>query len=65
MNEKPVYLTREGQDKLQVELDKLIRVSRVEVASRIAQAKDLGDLSENAEYESAKHEQAFIEGRIR
>ncbi|HSH77487.1 MAG TPA: transcription elongation factor GreA [Herpetosiphonaceae bacterium] len=65
MNEKPVYLTREGRDKLQAELDKLIRVSRVEVAGRIAQAKDLGDLSENAEYESAKHEQAFIEGRIR
>ena len=65
MNEKPVYLTREGRDKLQAELDQLIRVSRVEVAGRIAQAKDLGDLSENAEYEAAKHEQAFIEGRIR
>ncbi len=65
MNEKPVYLTREGRDKLQAELDQLIRVARVEVAGRIAQAKDLGDLSENAEYEAAKHEQAFIEGRIR
>jgi transcription elongation factor GreA len=65
MTEKPVYLTREGRDKLQAELDGLIRVTRMEVAHRIAQAKDLGDLSENAEYEAAKHEQAFVEGRIR
>ncbi len=65
MIEKPVYLTREGHDRLQAELDTLIRVTRMEVARRIAQAKDLGDLSENAEYEAAKHEQAFVEGRIR
>ena len=65
MTEKPIYLTRDGRDRLQAELDTLIRVTRLEVASRIAQAKDLGDLSENAEYEAAKHEQAFVEGRIR
>lgn len=65
MAEKPVYLTREGRAQLQDELDRLIRVTRLEVASRIAQAKDLGDLSENAEYEAAKNEQAFVEGRIR
>jgi transcription elongation factor GreA len=65
MTEKPVYLTRDGRARLQAELDELIRVKRKEVASRIAQAKDLGDLSENAEYEAAKHEQAFVEGRIR
>ena len=65
MIDKPVYLTREGHDKLQAELETLIRVTRMEVARRIAQAKDMGDLSENAEYEAAKHEQAFVEGRIR
>ena len=65
MTEKPVYLTRDGRDKLKAELDTLIRVTRMEVARQIAQAKDLGDLSENAEYEAAKHEQAFVEGRIR
>lgn len=65
MTDKPVYLTREGRDRLQVEVDQLIRVTRMEVAKRIQQAKDLGDLSENAEYEAAKNEQAFVEGRIR
>lgn len=65
MTDKPVYLTREGRDRLQAEVDQLIRVTRMEVAKRIQQAKDLGDLSENAEYEAAKNEQAFVEGRIR
>src|SRR3712207_8989012 len=65
MIDKPVYLTRDGRDQLQAELDRLVRVTRLEVAGRIAQAKDLGDLSENAEYEAAKNEQSFVEGRIR
>lgn len=65
MNEKPVYLTRDGLEKLEKELDGLVRVTRMEVARRIAEAKDLGDLSENAEYEEAKRAQAFVEGRIR
>ncbi len=65
MTEKPVYLTRDGFEKLRAEYETLTRVTRMEVARRIAQAKDLGDLSENAEYEAAKHEQAFLEGRIR
>ncbi|MDQ5852584.1 MAG: transcription elongation factor GreA [Chloroflexota bacterium] len=65
MIEKPVYLTRDGFEKLRAEYETLTRVTRMEVARRIAQAKDLGDLSENAEYEAAKHEQAFLEGRIR
>lgn len=65
MSDKPVYLTRDGRDLLQAELDHLLRVTRMEIASRIQQAKDLGDLSENAEYEAAKNEQAFVEGRIR
>src|SRR4051812_5596298 len=65
MSEKPVYLTREGREKLAEELDVLVRVTRMEVARRIAEAKDLGDLSENSEYEEAKRAQAFTEGRIR
>ncbi len=65
MSEKPVYLTREGRERLAEELDQLTRVTRIEVARRIAEAKDLGDLSENSEYEEAKRAQAFTEGRIR
>jgi transcription elongation factor GreA len=65
MSEKPVYLTRDGREKLTEELERLTRVTRMEVARRIAEAKDLGDLSENSEYEEAKRAQAFTEGRIR
>jgi transcription elongation factor GreA len=65
MTDKPVYLTREGRTRFADELKDLIEDKRPQVAERIKQAKELGDLSENAEYESAKQEQAFIEGRIR
>ena len=64
MNEKEIILTAEGLSKLQNELDELKSVHRREVNDRIRQAKEYGDLSENAEYEDAKQEQAFIEGRI-
>ncbi len=64
MNEKETILTAEGLQKLQDELDELKTVHRKEVNDRIRQAKEYGDLSENAEYEDAKQEQAFIEGRI-
>ncbi len=64
MNEKEIVLTAEGLSKLQNELDELKTVHRKEVNDRIRQAKEYGDLSENAEYEDAKQEQAFIEGRI-
>lgn len=65
MTDKPVYLTREGRDRFKQELKELIEIRRPEIAERIKQAKELGDLSENAEYDAAKQEQAFIEGRIR
>ena len=58
------YLTKEGLEKLKNELDELKTVRRKEVATRIEIAKDMGDLSENAEYNEAKEEQGFIEGRI-
>jgi transcription elongation factor GreA len=64
MNTKPTYLSREGLDKLRQELEEMTSVKRPEVAQRIHDAKEHGDLSENAEYEDAKNEQAFVEGRI-
>ena len=64
MNNKPTYLSREGLEKLREELDELQGTRRSEIATRIHDAKEHGDLSENAEYEDAKNEQAFVEGRI-
>jgi transcription elongation factor GreA len=64
MNNKPAYLSREGLQKLREELDELVNVRRAEVAGRIHEAKEHGDVTENAEYEDAKNEQAFVEGRI-
>jgi transcription elongation factor GreA len=61
---KPIYLSKEGLEKVKKELEELITVKREEVAERIAEAKSFGDLSENAEYENAKEVQAFTEGRI-
>lgn len=62
--DKEVVLTVEGLKKLEEELEYLKSVKRREVAERIRQAIDFGDISENSEYEDAKNEQAFIEGRI-
>lgn len=62
--EDAVILTQEGLDNLKEELVNLKTVRRKEVAERLKQAIDFGDLSENSEYDDAKNEQAFIEGRI-
>ncbi len=59
-----VYITQEGLDKIKQELDYLINVERKKIAKRIQEAKELGDLSENAEYSSAKEDQAFLEMKI-
>ena len=64
MLEQPVYLTHEGLKKAEERLEYLKAVRRSEVAERIKQAKEFGDLSENSEYDDAKNEQAFIEGEI-
>lgn len=64
MAEKEVILTVEGLKKLEDELETLKTVKRREVAGRIKQAIEFGDISENSEYDDAKNEQAFIEGRI-
>jgi transcription elongation factor GreA len=58
------YLTKEGFQKLQDELDYLRTAKRQEVAERLHEAMEGGELIENAEYEAAKNEQAFVEGRI-
>ena len=64
MSKKDILITEEGLEKLRSELKELVEVRRPEVISRIKGAKELGDLSENAEYSAAKDEQSFIEGRI-
>lgn len=63
-NEKQYPMTAEGKRKLEEELVKLETETRKEIVERIKIARDFGDLSENAEYDSAKEEQAFLEGRI-
>ena len=64
MSEKKVVLTYEGLKKREEELEELKTVRRKEVAEKIKEARGQGDLSENAEYDSAKEEQAEIEARI-
>ena len=64
MSQKPVYLTPEGRDRLREELECLRTVRRPQVAAYIQLAKEGGDIMENAGYDDAKNEQAFVEGRI-
>ena len=59
------FLTKEGYQKLQDELEHLRTTKREEIAARLREAADGEDLIENAEYEAAKNEQAFVEGRIK
>jgi transcription elongation factor GreA len=62
--EEEILVTREGLQKLKEELRYLKEVRRKEIAERLKEAISYGDLSENAEYEEAKNEQAFVEGRV-
>ncbi|WP_026583780.1 transcription elongation factor GreA [Bacillus sp. J33] len=62
--EKVFPMTQAGKEKLEQELEYLKSVKRKEVVERIKIARSFGDLSENSEYDSAKEEQAFVEGRI-
>jgi len=64
MSEKKVVLTQDGLKKLEAELHELKVVRRKDVAAKIKEARGQGDLSENAEYDAAKEEQAEIEARI-
>ena len=62
--EKTFPMTVEGKAKIEEELNTLITETRAEITGRIQIARSFGDLSENSEYQSAKDEQAFVEGRI-
>ena len=62
---KELYLTQEGLDELRKELDELIQVKRPEVITALKDARAQGDLSENAEYDAARTEQAIVESRIK
>lgn len=64
MSQKKILITKEGLAKLQSELDDLLSVRRQEIASKIKRAREMGGTENNAEYEDAKNEQAFVEGRI-
>ena len=63
-DQKQCYITEEGLAKLKEELEYLKNTKRREIAERIRDAKELGDLSENAEYSEAKDEQSFVENRV-
>ena len=64
MQNKEIVLTYEGLQKLEQQLENLKTVRRREIAERIKQALSFGDISENSEYDEAKNEQAYVEGRI-
>lgn len=64
MPQKEVFITPEGLEKLKAELEHLRSVRRQQVADQIHLAKELGGTVDNAEYDDAKNEQAFVEGRI-
>jgi transcription elongation factor GreA len=62
--EETVFMTKDGLNKLKDELKELVDVKRPEIANRIKSAREMGDISENSEYDSARQEQSYIEGRI-
>lgn len=64
IKENKVYVTKDGLTKLQLEYKELVETKRPEIVERIKVAKEMGDISENAEYESAREAQGFVEGRI-
>lgn len=64
MDTNKVYLTKEGLDELKAEHEELTEVKRPNVLTQVSSARNLGDLSENAEYAAAREELSFIDGRI-
>ncbi|MBM3148408.1 MAG: transcription elongation factor GreA [Chloroflexi bacterium] len=64
MSQKKILVTEEGLSKLKAELEHLVSVKREEVAAKIKRAREMGGTENNAEYEDAKNEQAFVEGKI-
>jgi len=64
MTDKRIYLTKDGLDALKREYEELSKTKRPEVLEMVSQARNQGDLSENAEYQAAREELSFIDGRI-
>lgn len=64
MTAKKIYLTKTGLDELKKEYDELSNIKRPLIVQRVSDAREMGDLSENAEYSAAREELAFIDGRI-
>ena len=64
MGQKKIIITQQGLDKLKSELEHLISIRRQEVADEIKRAREMGGTENNAEYEDAKNDQSFVEGRI-
>ena len=64
MSDDRVPMSRDGYEKKKAELDRMMNVDMIEIAKRIAQARELGDLSENAEYHASREEQGLIQARI-
>src|SRR5713101_7404094 len=64
MSNERVPMTREGYEKLKADLDRMQNFEMIEVAKRIATARDFGDLSENAEYHAAREDQGMLQARV-
>lgn len=64
MDTKKIYLTQDGLNHLKKEYEELTKIKRPRILDRVSQARDMGDLSENAEYAAAREELSFIDGRI-
>lgn len=64
MSQDRIPMTREGYEKLKADLDRMQNVEMIEVARRIATAREMGDLSENAEYHAAREDQGHLQARI-
>jgi transcription elongation factor GreA len=64
MADQRIPMTREGYEKLKAELDRMQNVEMIEVAKRIGAAREMGDLSENAEYHAAREDQGMLQARI-
>lgn len=64
MDTKKIYLTKEGLAELKKEYDEIVNIKRPNILARVTQARNMGDLSENAEYVASREELTFIDGRI-
>src|ERR1041384_1342584 len=64
MSDERVPMTKEGYEKKKTELDRMMNIEMIEIAKRIATAREMGDLSENAEYHAAREDQGMLQARI-